>query len=170
MKFNINQLFDYPVQVIEEALFMDENIGEFLVTEMPSLLQLEKIEIVKEENTVRRRIRYLPKPLITKVGPKKIPQEAMEWIENSTYDIDTHKLIYKNIPTHPKIGKMFSNSGEIVLIPRGNQTERIISGELKIHVPIFGAIAERIIFKTAKTVLEEEAQALKKYIEKKQSK
>ncbi|MBN2724037.1 MAG: DUF2505 family protein [Deltaproteobacteria bacterium] len=164
MKFKIKQEFDYPITVVEEALFLDENIGSFLVNEMPSLIELEKIEIIRDDDSVKRKVRYLPKPLIKRVGTKKIPPEAMEWVEHSTYDLKTHVLKYSNIPTHPRIGKMFQNDGEILLEESGDKTVRTISGELKIKVPVVGAIAERIIFKTAKTVLEEEAQALKKYL------
>ena len=89
----------------------------------------------------------------------------MEWIEVSTYDKVNHKLSYDNQSTHPKVKKIFINHGDITFIPKGDKTERIISGELRVPVKVLGMIAEKIIYKTAKRVLEEEANALRKFIQ-----
>ncbi len=164
MKFRFENEFDVDVDSLEEAMF-SEGLPAFLKEHMPSLRDMEVLERKEEGNLLRRRVRYVPVPLIEKVGPKRVPPEAMIWIEESTYDRSRKVMTFRNVPTHPKVAGLMRNEGTIRLQAKGpGRSLRVMEGELKISVPLLGKVAERIVFKTAGKVVEEEVAALKAFL------
>ena len=60
---------------------------------------------------------------------------------------------------------LLENHGTMELIAEGpRRTQRIIQGELRVRVMLLGAIAERIIYKRAHELLDEEARVLSQYL------
>lgn len=164
MKFKFEHGFDVSVEELEAAMF-HEDLPSFLVEKMESLKEMEVLERKDNGEVIERKVRYVPVPLIKKVGPKKVPPEAMIWVEHSKYDKRKKEMTFDNVPTHPKVVKLMSNKGAIQLRSLGEgRSERVMSGELKVGVPILGRVAEKIIFKTAGKVIEEEAEALKAFL------
>ncbi|MCD6497984.1 MAG: DUF2505 family protein [Deltaproteobacteria bacterium] len=163
MKFKFEHRFDVPVEELEQAMFA-EDLPAFLQEHMPSLKGIEVLERQDSENAIQRKVRYEPVPLIKKVGPKKVPPEAMIWVEQSKYDRSRHEMTFENMPTHPKVKNLMTNKGTVRLMASGSGSMRVLEGELKVSVPLLGRVAEKIIFKTAGKVVEEEAAALKKFI------
>ncbi len=167
MDYAIKHTFSYPVEVVEKAMLHPELVP-FLQKEMGSLDEMEVLEVKEEGDTVVRRIRYLPKPIITRIGFKKVPPKAMEFVEHSTYHRAERRLDYNNISTHPKVKEIFVNRGSITFEAGANSTTRTISGELHVKVKVLGLVAEKIIYKSAKQVLDDEAAALTRFIIEKQ--
>jgi Protein of unknown function (DUF2505) len=163
MNYEIPHEFDHSIDLIEKAM-LDPKLIPHLVKEMVSIDEMEILEITDNGSTISRKVRYLPKPIIKRIGLKKIPPKAMEWIEVSTYDKKSKTLSYDNQSTHPKVRKIFINNGKISLTKIGEKTKRVVAGELRVDVKILGRIAEKIIFKTAKKVLKEEAEAMRSFI------
>ena len=164
MKFRFEHEFDVDVDRLEKAMFSEE-LPAFLKENMASLRDMEVLERREEDGKIVRRVRYVPVPLIDKVGPKKVPPEAMIWVEESVYDPATKTMTFKNVPTHPKVAELMRNEGTVRLQAKGpGRSLRILEGELKISVPLLGKVAERIVFKTAGKVVEEEVAALKKFL------
>ncbi len=165
MKYEIRQEFDEGCDRVVAAM-MHPEVAAFLMVNMKSLREMELLERTEHEDTIVRRVRYRIYPVIEKIGPKKIPPEAFEWVEQSTYDKRTRVMVYRNVPTKAKIAKMFENHGEIRILEAGARCVRVMSGELRIHFPILGSVAEKMIYKKAAEILEEEAAALRLYMSK----
>ncbi len=164
MKFRFEHEFDVDVERLEEAMFSEE-LPAFLKEHMPSLKDMEVLERREEGERLMRKVRYEPVPLIEKVGPKRVPPEAMIWVEESSYDRKRKVLDFKNVPTHPKVRGLMKNYGTVELQSAGpGKSRRTMQGELKVSVPILGRVAEKIIFKTAGKVIEEEAKALEQFL------
>ncbi len=164
MKYEIRHEFDVSADALLEAM-MHPEITAFLMKNMKSLQEMELLEKTADDATIRRRVRYRILPVIEKIGPKSIPPEVFEWVEESTLDRAKRVMVYRNIPTRGKIRKRFENSGEIrILDLSGNKSARVMTGELKISFPLLGGVAEKIICKKATEILEEEAAALKLFL------
>ncbi|PKN45374.1 MAG: hypothetical protein CVU59_09235 [Deltaproteobacteria bacterium HGW-Deltaproteobacteria-17] len=163
MKYEIRQEFDATAGQVISAM-MHPEVAAFLTGHMKSLREMELLERTETDDTIVRRVRYRIQPVIEKIGPKKIPPEAFEWVEQSTFDKKRRVMTYKNIPTKAKIAKMFENHGEIRITDAGARCTRIMSGELKIHFPLLGSVAEKMIYKKAAEILEEEAAALRLFM------
>ena len=159
MKFEIEHNFDAsPAEVL--AVLTDPKLPEALVPNMENLVEMEFLSA--EGNT--RKVRYRPIPMIKTVGPKKVEPHWMEWVEHSTTDTDQCTIEFTNIPRVDTIAKMMLNRGTIYLRRSGRGCIRTVEGELKIKVPLLGRIAEKMIFKQAKALLDEEAQMTKKIV------
>src|SRR6185436_13836152 len=119
------------------------------------------IDRQEDANTIRRKTKYQPVPLIKKIGPKEVPPHWMAWIEDSNYDRRAHRMDFVNVPTTEKIRNLLENKGSMTLASAGpGKTKRTLSGELKVKVFLLGKIAEGMIHKQAVQILDEEAAAL----------
>ena len=164
MKYKFEKVFDCEPQRLMEVMF-SKGITERLKEDMTTLVEAETIQWEDKGDRIERKVRYLPIPMIKSIGPRKVEPKWMEWIEESVLYKDKMRVEYKNIPTTPGVAKKMENHGEMTfhLLP-GGRTKRVISGELKVKVPILGRIAERVIASYAEKILEDEANALNRYI------
>jgi hypothetical protein len=163
MKYEIRQEFNETAEQVINAM-MHPEVAAFLMKHMKSLKEMELLERTETDDTIVRRVRYRIVPVIEKIGPKKIPPEAFEWVEQSTFDKKKRIMVYKNVPTKHKIAKLFENFGEIRITDAGARCVRMMSGELKIHFPLLGSVAEKMIYKKAAEILDEEAAALRLFM------
>ncbi len=150
------------------AILADPAYYEFLQRRHAGV---DRIEVLSQEDlgtSIRRRVRYQPKPIIRSIGPKKIDPDAMSWVEESTFDKATCRLEFRNVAVKDWVRKRLANSGTIELRDGGaGRTTRVVSGELTVRFPILGAIAERIIHSKARDILDEEARLFAEYLREK---
>jgi hypothetical protein len=168
MHFELKHTFDAPVEQVLEAMF-DPKLADFLKANMKLIKDIKPIERIEEGNLVRRRVRYVPVPIISSVGPKKIPPEALAWVEESTYDRAARQIRFKNIGEHEKVRKHLENGGTLTFRDVGGKTERVVAGELKVgSLPFLlrwlAPIAERIIYSNAQDILNEEAKVFASFL------
>jgi hypothetical protein len=165
MDFQLRSEFPFPLETVAAALY-DKALLPFLAKEMALVREIERLEQTDDGTTVRRRVRYQPVPLIEKVGPKKVPPAAMAWIEESTFDRRSNRAEFVNVAVVEKVRKLLDNSGTIALRDLGNgRTERVISGKLKVKVPLLGSIAEKLIYANAEKILQEERAVFLRYLQ-----
>jgi hypothetical protein len=168
MHFELKHTFDAPVAEVFEAMF-DPALPEFLKAHMKLIKDVRPIERKEEGQVVRRKTRYVPVPMISSVGPKKIPPEALAFVEESTFDRAAKRVTFKNIAEHEKVRKHLENGGTLTFREVGGKTERVVAGELKVtNLPFLlrplGGIAERIIYSNAQDLLNEEARVFNEFI------
>jgi len=164
MRFEIVHSFDAPLEKVETAV-LGEPFLAFLLQHHSQMLEAAAQSIETVGDVVRRKVRYRPKPIIEKIGPKRVPPEWMAWIEESSFDKKRHVLEFKNVPTTRRVAELMENRGTMRFSAEGaNRTRRVIEGELKVKVFMLGAIAERIIHKQAEGLLAEEARILQRFL------
>jgi len=163
VKFRIENIIEALLEKVESSLFSEEYM-RFLEKTHPGVNRIELIEQKKENGKIRRIIKYTPKPIIERVGPKKVPESALVFTEHSTYDLNKHVLEFENVPAMSLVRERFRNTGTILFEGRGSYTNRILEGELKVRFPILGSIAEKIIFTQAKKLLQQEIECFRQYI------
>lgn len=146
-------------------VMLEKAYYEYLQQHHPDVDRIEMLSVEDLGATVRRRVHYQPKPIIKSVGPKKVPPEAMAWVEESTLDKASRRLTFRNIPVKDWVQERMTNTGTIELLDAGNgQTRRVVAGELKVKFPLLGAIAERVIHGKAKDLLDGEARLFGEYL------
>lgn len=151
---------DTVLQVMQEKAYY-----EYLQQHHPDVDRIEMLSVEDRGTTVRRRVHYQPKPIIKSVGPKKVPPEAMAWVEESTLDKAGYRLTFTNVPIKDWVQQRMTNNGTIEFSDAGGgQTKRVVAGELKIKFPLLGAIAERIVYGKAKDLLDGEARLFGEYL------
>ncbi len=173
MQFELRHTFNAPVDQVIQAMF-DPALADHLKAHMKLIREIRPLERNESGGQVRRRIRYVPVPIIESVGPKKISPETLAWVEESTFDQAQKRISFKNIADHEKVRKHLENSGTITFreIAPG-KTERTVAGELKVgNLPFLlkplASIAERIIYSNAQDILNEEARAFGSFLTERQ--
>ena len=168
MRFEARQRFQGTVDEVERSL-LDERYFDFLLKHHGVLLELQPLEVKDEGNTVRRKVRYRPKPVISSIGPKQVPPEYFAFIETSTYDKRRHELSFTNTPTSHTISKMLVNTGTLRLRDLGNgQTERTMDGEIALKLPFLmkplALIGEKVIQSEGLKILDGEVPVMNRFI------
>jgi hypothetical protein len=163
MKFKLENTLESPLDNVEKLMFSREYY-EFLEKNHSGVDAIEVVDQTFTDDTVRREVKYTPKPIIRKVGPKEVPKDALVFTEYSTYDRKRHTLEFENKPRMHFVQKRLINRGVMRFVQRGGETVRTVEGELTVKFPLLGIIAERIIYSQARKILEEEVECFKKYI------
>lgn len=167
MRFEARQRIQGTVDEVERAL-LDERYFDFLLKNHGVLLELQPLEIKDEGDRVRRKVRYRPKPVISSIGPKKVPPEWFAFIETSTYDKRKKELTFSNVPTSHTISKMLVNTGVLRLRDVGGATERTMDGEISLKLPLLmkplALIGEKIIQSEGLKILDGELPVLNRFI------
>ncbi len=164
MKFEYRHSFDTSVDTLIETMF-GPDLAAHLTEKMTTIVSIETLERTEDDQRIERRVKYVPVPMIQKIGPKKITPESLQWIEESSFDKNTKMMTFQNVPTNPKVRAKMTNTGTMTFRAQGaNRCERTTSGELKVKFPLLGRIAEGIIAKNAKKMLDEEAAVLAQYL------
>ncbi|WP_224246001.1 DUF2505 domain-containing protein [Hyalangium gracile] len=167
MRFESRQRIMGTVDEVERAM-LDERYPEFLLKHHGVLLEVQQLELKAEGDLVRRKVRYRPKPVISSIGPKKVPPEWFAFIETSTYDKKKKELTFSNVPTSNAISKMLVNTGTLRLRDVGGATERTMEGEIGLKLPflmkMLAPIGEKIIQSEGLKILEGEAPVLNRFI------
>ena len=165
MHFEIQHTFECELAAFE-GLFLEPEYLTFLEKTAPNVQKIEQLSREDQGSTVKRRVRYTPKPGAYKVGPKTVPSAWTVFEEDSTYDRERHAGRFANFPNIPHfLREKFTNTGTLTLTADGpGRVRRVIAGEIKVHIFLLGKIAERVIHKAGADLIEQEAQAMRKYL------
>lgn len=174
MHFELRHTFHCPVDQVLDAMF-DPALADFYKANMKLVREIRPLDRVDEGDVVRRKVRYVPVPVISSVGPKKIPPEALAWVEESTCQRSARKIEFRNLAERDGVRKHLANSGTITFRDlEGGKSERVVAGDLVVgNLPFFlrplGGLAEKIIYSNAEKILNEEAQVLGEFIRQRQA-
>ena len=165
MKFEIKHAFRQDPRTVAEAMLSDA-VGPHYTERMTTIIEVEGLSRDEDGERLRVRNRYLPVPLIRRVGPKRVDPKWMEWIAELDFDRGTSEGTYRNLPTTGRVAKLPHNQGTLSLEGApGGGTTRILRGELKVKVMLLGRVAEKIIYKNAVKILDEEAKILQELLD-----
>jgi len=169
MKFELAHTFETSIENLERILFSD-GLADVLKARMTTLIDCKVLSVSRDGDRLKRRVRYLPQPIIRSVGPKKVEPEWMEWVEESEYDFKSHTGRFKNIPARQRIAAVLKNEGTIELLPLGpGRCRQVLKGDLTVNVFVVGKVAERIIHSNAARILDDEARVVGEMISRKES-
>jgi hypothetical protein len=169
MQFEVEHVFDAPMDEVEAALFHPDYFA-FLLERHDVLTGLSPEAHEEDSAQIRRRVHYKPRAVFESIGPKKVPAHWFEFVEESTWNRQTHTLSFDNVPCTDKVARRFLNRGEIVFesIAPG-KTRRRARAELKLHnLPLvlrpLAPLVEQMIAREARKLLETEARVFSEWL------
>jgi len=169
MHFEIEHIFDAPVEAVEAAMFHPE-YNTFLI-ERSDLLTSAALKSLEDDGMrIRRRVQLAPRPAFDHIGTKKVEPHWFEFVEESTWDRRARKFLFENVPTTEKIRKRIINRGEVTLEAVGpGRTKRLARCEIKVQgLPLFARpfapIIEQMLTREAKRMLDGEAQVMHEWL------
>lgn len=169
MFFEVEHEFDAPVDAVAAAMFHPE-YHAYLLAHQDVLDGVQEQSREEDAQSIRRRVHYRPRPAFDHIGPKKVPPEWFEFVEESTWDKAARRLTFDNVPCTSKVAFRFTNRGSIQLAElAAGKTVRRAQAEVKLqNLPFMlrpmGAIAEQMISREARKLLETEAQVLGRWL------
>lgn len=168
MRFETRQRIDAPLDQVEAAL-LDPRYLDFLREHHGTLLEVQQLEHRDDGSRVTRRVRYRPKPVIERIGPKTVPPEWFAFVETSTYDRSKRELTFRNTPTSQAISAMLINAGTLRLSESGPAaTQRTLEGEISLKLPFLlkplAVIGEQIIRVEGEKILAAEVPVLTRFV------
>ncbi len=167
MRFETRHRIPATVDEVERALF-DDRYPAFLLQNHGVLLEVQPLEKRDEGGQIHRKIRYRPKPVIASIGPKPVPPEWFAFVESSTWDKARKELTFTNTATTNGISKMLISTGTLKLVAAGQETDRIMEGEVGLKLPFImkplALIGERVISSEGIKLLDAEVPVVTRFI------
>ncbi len=161
MKFDITHTFEARPDEVARAM-LDEDYQR-------SLKNLGKLrrELLDQESRanghVVRRTRCVLDVEISGVAKKFIGEGDPAWVEKATWNKDA---MLWSFTIDPEIAKeLLEANGTIRLSDDGNGTLRIVEGQVKVRVPLYGGKVEGWIVDGLKDAYDEEAGRLRAWLE-----
>ena len=162
MDFRFEHRFDAPADLVAETL-LDEAYQRSLDGIGP-LASREVLEQTRSGGRVTRRTRCV---LGIDLGAAKrfLGGGDPAWVEEAIWDPDAARWDWV---IHPEVAaELLTASGRIELHDRGGKTERLVAGQVKVHVPLYGSRVEDSIVRGLEDAYAEEATRLRKWLAKK---
>ena len=160
MHFNVDQPIAAPCERVEEAL-LDPAFYKALET-IPNIGEPEVLEHTEAGGQVRMRIHYAFTGDLAPAARRVLDPSKLTWVVESTADRSSHVTTFRMVPDNYR--DRLECGGTFTLLPDG--TERTIQhmeGDLRVHYPVVGRLAERGIFLGLKEHLGQEAQVLERW-------
>jgi hypothetical protein len=169
MYFQVEHFFEAPVEAVEAAM-LHPDYPAFLRAHHAVLTGISPQSREDDGAQLKRRIHYAPLPVFEQIGPKKVPAHWFEFIEESVWDRDQRKLVFDHFPIAEQVRSRLKTHGESVLERvAGERTRRRTSAEIQVqNLPFmlkpFSPVAEQLLSREAKRMIEGEARVLAEWL------
>ncbi len=159
MKFHLEHTFDAPLDAVEAAM-VDPVFLEG--TRLPDVGPPQVLSRNEDGDTVTLRVSYHYTGSLDSLARRVLRTTDVAWVQETVLDRSAHRTTFTVIPkVYPE---RFDCGGVMQLTNAGSGTERVIDGELKIKVPIFGGRAEGLIVPGLRTRMNREAELLDEWL------
>jgi Protein of unknown function (DUF2505) len=160
--------FDAPPERVAEAM-IDPALPAFLQAHHEMLDEAADVTRVERGAVVERKVRFLPRASVERLGPKKIPREALAFVEESTFDRRTLSLEFEQRSTRARLRDRVVHRGTTTLRAIDGGTERRIDATLEVfEVPFalraLAGLAARVFRAEAERLFDGEAQCLRAFL------
>ena len=151
MKFHLDHTFDAALETVEAAMVDPEFLES---TRLPDVGPPEVVSRAEDGDTVTLRVSYHYTGSLDSLARRVLRSGDVAWVQETVLDRRTHRTTFS---VTPKVhADRFECGGVMHLTEAGAVTERVIDGELKINVPLFGRRAEGLILPGLRTRMNRE--------------
>lgn len=155
MEFRLEQRFAAPLAVVEAAL-LDPSFAVHLRTR-PQLVAEER-----DGSVVRRSVRHAFVGELSGAVTAVVDPAKLTWVDVGVHDLETHRSTHHIVPDH--YGSRLTCEYETVLVADGDRTTRVVTGALRVHMPLVGGRVERAIVSGLAEHAEQEEAALAEWL------
>lgn len=159
MKFHLEHDFDAPLDAVEATMVDPEFLES---TRLPDVGPPKVLGREEDGDTVTLRVHYHYTGSLDSLARRVLRATDVAWVQETRLDRRTHRTTFTVTPkVHPD---RFDCGGVMQLAESGSATERVIDGELKIKVPLFGSRAEGLIVPGLRSRMNREAELLDEWL------
>jgi Protein of unknown function (DUF2505) len=159
MKFNLEHSFAAPIEAVEAAM-VDPAFLES--TRLPDVGPPRVLSREDDGDTVTLRVDYQYTGSLDSLARRVLRTGDVAWVQETVLHRSTHRTMFT---VTPKVhADRFESGGVMQLTAAGGETKRVIDGELKIKVPLFGRRAEGLIVPGLRSRMNREAELLDEWL------
>jgi hypothetical protein len=159
VKFSLEHTFDAPLDAVEAAM-VDPVFLEG--TRLPDVGPPKVLSRDEDGDTVTLRVDYEYTGSLDSLARRVLRTGDVAWVQKTILDRGAHRTTFTVIPkVYPD---RFSCGGVMQLREADGSTHRVIDGELKINVPLFGSRAEGLILPGLRSRMNREAELLDEWL------
>jgi Protein of unknown function (DUF2505) len=160
MDFRIDQTIAAPLAAVERALLDRDFIDSTSV--LPKLGAPEVLELNVDGDSARSRVRYRFTAELSHAVTRVIDPKNLTWVDDASWDLRAHHARHRIVPDH--YGDRLEASYDVTLSAQDDGTRRVVTGVLKVHVPLVGGKVEHAIVDGLKEHADEEAKLLARWV------
>ena len=161
MRLHIVHELDAPLDAVELALLSTEFAG-LLLAALPIFSSIETIKHELNGTEFRRVLRFQAKAPLPGFNQKKVTRDMLSWEEDSVYRLGEHVSTWNVLPREPWRKYVRSvGTYRLEALPSG-LTRRTVEGSIKVFLPVFGPVVERMALGEIRKAYDAEAGALRK--------
>jgi Protein of unknown function (DUF2505) len=140
VRFDLDHRFGAPVAAVEDAM-VDPVYLEAL--RLPDVAPPTVLGVETEDSLVTTRVAYQYTGSLDAIAQRVLRGSDIGWVQEVTLDRTTHRARFSVVPkVH---ADRLRCSGTYTLSERDGTTTRVISGDLRINVPLVASRAEKMI-------------------------
>jgi hypothetical protein len=159
MEFHLDHRFDAPLDAVEAAMVNPEFLEG---TRLPDVGPPKVLSREEDGDIVTLRVSYQYTGSLDSLARRVLRTSDVAWVQETVLDRGAHRTRFT---VTPKVhAHRFDCGGVMQLTNAGAATERVIDGELKIKVPLFGRRAEGLIVPGLRTRMNREAELLDEWL------
>lgn len=142
-KIEFDHYFEVPIEEFIRILFFptEDEIND--LTDLPNVKEREEIERYEDEKIIRTKVRYFAMGFIPPQVRRHLKPHMLSWIEHSAWHKQERYWEWRIEPHFFK--ELINCTGKMSLLPAGERTRRSTRGVLRIKIPLFGELIEKII-------------------------
>ena len=161
MDVRIEQRFNAPLDRVEAALVDPAFVAR--LSRLPKIGHAELVSQERDGDNVEQEIRYVFSGQLSSAVRAVVDPGKLSWILESCFHLDTHTSTWRILPDH--YGDRLSASGTCELTESGGTNRRLMTGTLKVHMPLVGGRVERAIVSGLREHAEAETTELQRFLQ-----
>jgi hypothetical protein len=160
VKFHLEHTFAAPLDAVEAAM-VDPAFLEG--TRLPDVGPPKVLSRDDDGSTVTLRVDYHYTGSLDSLARRVLRTGDVSWVQETKLDRSTHRTTFT---VTPKVHADRFECGGVMQLTKTSDgaTERVIDGELKIKVPLFGSRAEGMILPGLRSRMQREAELLDEWL------
>ncbi len=162
VNFEIEQRVPAAPSAVGEALVDERFIAA--TVDLPKVGGAELLDQRRDGTTVHQRIRYRFTGELSSAVTRVVDRDRLTWVDESDHDLAGHRSQHTIVPDNYRDRLQASYS--IILEPDGgdSQTRRVVSGTVKVRMPLVGGRVEKAIVSGLEEYATAEAQLLARWL------
>jgi hypothetical protein len=156
----------------QRAAAAPDSVGDALVdpqfiaatVDLPKVGGAELLDQRRDGTTVHQRIRYHFTGELSRAVTKMIDPSRLSWVEESEHDLAAHRSEHRILPDHYADRLQASYSARLEPDGDDSRTRRVVSGMVKVRMPLVGGRVEKAIVSGLEEYATAEAELLGRWL------